>query len=193
MGNIKERGKSGGRKRKYPPRFTIYGNSQGDAFLYTCLGLSFIVLFIFIIVEQPIEWHLTNILIISGIACIIAACAYLSFYAATVSRTYKWLLFDGLNLDVYYGNKLKDRVNFKTVKEIGSTAYSYRGVPINYVYIKFTYKGKRKTIGFYEDDFTKQGLKNIFWNLVKCAEYYNTKIIDRRYWMKDILERKRYL
>jgi hypothetical protein len=194
MGNHSERKKYTGKRRKYPPpRFTIYGNSEGDAFLYTGLGLSFIVLFIYMLIEHTIDWNLTNILAISGIACLIGICAYLSFYAAKVSRIYKCLTFDGLNLYVYYGNKLKNRVNFKTVKEIGSTAYSYRGFPIYYVYIKYVYKGKRKTLGFYEDDYTKKGLKNIFWNLVKCGKYYHVKIKDYNYWMKDILEGKRKL
>jgi hypothetical protein len=144
-------------------------------------------------VEHPIERNLTNILIALGIACLIVGCAYLSFHAASVAGTNKRIIFDGLFLYLYYGDKLKNKVNFKTVKQIGNSAYIIKGFPVYYVYIKYTYKGKRKTLRFYEDDYTKQGLKNIFWKLVRCAEYYNVKIKDRKYWMKDILLGKKSL
>ncbi len=178
---------------KSPPKFIISGKSDTDAFLYMGLGLSFIVLFIFIIVEHPIEWNLKNILIVSGIACLIMGCAYLSFHVASIASTNKRIIFDGLFLYIYYGDTLKYKVNFKNVKQIGNSAYIIKGFPVYYVYIKYSYKGKRKTLRFYEDDYTKQGLKNIFWKLVGCAEYYNVKIEDPKYWMKDILLGKRSL
>lgn len=172
---------------KSPPKFTIYGKSNFDQVLYWLLATAFIVGYLFIFFGIPFDRSLTTLLLLLALTFGFAGCVLLSLHAASVAGIQKKIVFDGLNLYFYYGDTLKSKVNFKTVKEIGTTAYYYRGFPINYVYIKYSYKGKRRTLGLYEDEYTKQGLKNIFWNLVRSAEYYNVKIKDRNYWMKDIL------
>lgn len=178
---------------KLPPRFTIYDKSNMDQVLYWLLAAAFIVGYLFIIFGIPFEWNLDTMLVILVITIGIVVSVLLSLHAASVAGIQKKIIFDGLNLYFYYGDKLKRKVNFKTVKEIGSNSYHYRGFPIYYVYIRYHIDGKRKSLGLYEDEFSKQGLKNIFWNLVRSAEYYNVKIKDWNYWMKEVLMARKKL